>query len=906
MRPARIVVDDAHLQDEDRIPELRKLRREMDADFRIVAVTWPGRNDAVAGLLDAATQVTLEELERDQILAIVEEAGVAGPLDLQRYIVHQAHGRAGLAVALARACVAGHAGEVATGEALLTDLVGWYERVLGKESRYILGALALAGDTGATIEQAREIAGLGRSSASALVRGMAQGGTIDEVRAPAGARMRVQPEALRYALVRDVFFGGPGAIDAEAAMKSLDHPSIAALPIIGAKHRGAEVLPTVLLPLIDWEDERTVTAYARLGSIEFRTAIERSRGHQVAIAKAALEAGIEGERALEVLMHEAVDEHRSEHNSPDHPLRVVGDHLAEFETGIGGRKLAVKVAKAWLESGGESSVGARVLMHAAHPEIRESSLDAGLGVILSLREGAVPHQWIADLAGLWDEILNFAESYANVPPAPLIEGLQAWLYPEQIGFGQGPDTATSEAIRAVGAHVAERLTYIYADHPGVLHRLQAEADRADLTIEASVSDEFATLFPTPKWVSDREGEYTAWELRASARVESLAKQWAPQSSDEIAAFVCDIEQRATEAGITHPRLTPMFVRILAEEAAEPEGLLVALSQRNAPGDLLLLCLDRAATLQRPGWETLIEQYLGEPDKSWIAARVALKRPCEARLKRLAVENAAMWLPLIEELIVKNEIDHETLALLFEAREQAVRECAAITLGAWRAETRLAELPVPLQTRWREIIVDSAGDAVLFADILKRDHELCADWLRAWFDRISKPGHYEFVREGIAEAISGMPVATREALIGEIPAGVNATSLWDPVRWLVSEDISVMAALFARSDIENLHESALRDGPSETWIERAFLALDHGWQPEQIVYQTRWSDSVWHGEESAIWQAKIDDFENLRADGGSPDARQRERIVDAGVACFEQMRDEAAKRERSRRVFGEPD
>ena len=52
MRPERIVIDDAHLAGENRIPDLRRLRKEMDADFGIVAVTWPGQVSAVSTLLE--------------------------------------------------------------------------------------------------------------------------------------------------------------------------------------------------------------------------------------------------------------------------------------------------------------------------------------------------------------------------------------------------------------------------------------------------------------------------------------------------------------------------------------------------------------------------------------------------------------------------------------------------------------------------------------------------------------------------------------------------------------------------------------------------------------------------------------------------------------------------------------
>ena len=139
------------------------------------------------------------------------------------------HGCVGLAVTLARACAAGRVLDVVSGEALLTDLAGWYERTLGSESRHVLGVLALSGDSGATLEQVREFLGLSLPQTSDLVGGLASGGTIDEV-PHCARRLQVQPEALRYELVRDVFFSGPGSPDVARAIEYLDPSSSAAIP----------------------------------------------------------------------------------------------------------------------------------------------------------------------------------------------------------------------------------------------------------------------------------------------------------------------------------------------------------------------------------------------------------------------------------------------------------------------------------------------------------------------------------------------------------------------------------------------------------------------------------------------------------------------------------------------------
>ena len=915
MRPQRIAVDDAHLAAENRITDIRRLRKEMDADFGIVAVTWPGQADAVSGSLEDATRIEIKELERDQILRIVEDVGVAGPVELQRLIVDQAHGRAGLAVTLAQSCVAGHADEVAKGEALLKDPVGWYHRTLGEASRHTLGALALAGDYGATLEQVREIVGIDGAVASSLLRNMASGGTIDE--APmtfgeivkgeqANRRMRVQPEALRYALVRDMFFGGPGALDAFGAVEILDHPSIAAVPIIGARYRGAGVSREQLLPLVDWTDEQAARAYALLGSSEFRTALDRAPEHRVSIAGAAYQAGVDDQYALEVLMEEAVGDTRPEHSSPDHPLRAVGDHLVRRQTGIEARRLAVATAQSWLEAGGDGAIGLRVMMHAVYPRLRSGSLDPGLGNTLTIGEGAVPTSWIEELLRLWDEILDVIARNPNPPPGPLLDGLEAWVFPGRIGFGEGPDKETLDAIRGGATHVIERLSRIYETRPGAMSRLQAYTERGGLPVQVDVPAAFSVLYPNfnPRTDEDFQG----WRRRVDGQVRLLAENQQERSTEQIALLIAQVDHEAAAAGITRQRETSRLVQILAAATEEPEALLAALTERHASPDLLFPLLDRTVELQRPGWEGILERALAARNSRGAAIRVALMRQCSESLKLLAVKAASEWLHVVEAVVFGGELDEATLTLLLEAPDLSVQRQAAVALGTTTSDTQLANLPPNMLPRWKQIIAhtpvdgDTRVDVMWLPEILKRDHALCGDWVRSWFERCVE-GEWEFLPPELQAVVRELPADVRLALVSDVPADGPPIRVREVVQNLVADDLTVASALFDRQDLRDVHDAALRDGPSEAWMDRALLALGRGWTPEKIVEALRSSDVVWTAGGSH-WQEKIDGLAGLRAVGSSQSAdTQRESIIAAGIALFEKLRDEEIEDERRYRTFG---
>ena len=95
----------------------------------------------------------------------------------------------------------------------------------------------------------------------------------------------VQPESPRYALVRDVCFGGAGSLEAAETIDQLGRPSGSLLALVAAAHRGAQIDRGLLIGLLDLEDSEQVTAYASLGPTEALEALERAPQHRALIAR---------------------------------------------------------------------------------------------------------------------------------------------------------------------------------------------------------------------------------------------------------------------------------------------------------------------------------------------------------------------------------------------------------------------------------------------------------------------------------------------------------------------------------------------------------------------------------------------------------------------------------------------
>jgi hypothetical protein len=752
--------------------------------------------------------------------------------------------------------------------------------------------------------QVARVLGLNVSRVSDVVGGLASGGTVDEASQTGQAtRLRVQPEILRYALVRDVFFGGAGSLEVADAIAELDRRSNALLPLVGAARLGAPVSRAALSSLVDPNDSDGVTSYALLGPDETREALQIAPEHRASIARAAYESGISPEPNLRLLMELAVGDLREEHNSPDHPLRVIGDHLAGPDGTIEARRLAVSVADRWLCDGGDSAVAFRVLKHALEPRTRLISVDSGLGNTVTISEGAVRISTVRELSQLWDSVLEIVARKTSGACAPLIEALHPWVYPETLGFGRGPDEATAAAIRDEATRVISRLAVILRDRPGVLHRLQDYVTSARLAVTVEVPEEFDVLFPADWDGAEDNGGYNGWAGRANAAVHRLAAHLQELPVGEVAARMTEADAEAAEAGITYPRLIPGLAQFLAAETENPEPYLAALEELNAAGDVLLPFLDRVVELRPDGWEASVERLLGDARMAWPATQVVLTRPVCARLKNLAIQRmTSAYSNLVKIIIARGEADAHTLERLLNAPDTLVARDVAVALGHSGGSKLLRDLPESAQARWREVIVQSPADDYWYSEILKGDGILFAEWLRGWFERIRNDVSYEHLPHTLEEAIGHLPVELRAQLIRAVPSDVHSFYVQDVVTQLVSSDVEVAEALFERADLKDIHWIAVRDGPSEAWMGRALMALERGWEPARIVASTMFAERVWAGEESLHWQGKIDAFENLRRGAQPADAR-REQIIIAGIEYFDRERGAAAERERRERVFG---
>ena len=883
-----------------------------------MVLTWPGYLDEARAQLPGAEVVTVEELDREEIIEVVKAAGLSGPDGLLREINDQVRGRAGLAVMLARACLFGDAFEVATGRRLLAGLTHWYGRALPGlpvKPAELIGVLGLAGDEGVSTAEAAAALDESEPSVREAIRALASGGTIDEVdswREPGVRRLVLQPRNLRAAAIQRAFFDGPGSIELAVAAGQLHEPRGVGLVLTEAALRGAQISRETIRRYLHWSDRKSAVAFGCLGEPELREAVQRAPRHAVAIATEAYQAGVGSEFAIRVLLGRAHGPSGPLDKDSWDPLQVIARHVRRGRSTVEDRRLVVRVTDDWLSDGGHPEVGARALRHAMHPGIDDSSLDPGLGNTLRIVRGIQSPAVISQIARLWEEALDVVARNADVPIGPLINALRDWFIPGRLLPDDASDISRDlqSTMRDAGERAVRRLAVIFEDRPVVLRRLQQFVlhPRVDVDIAFAIPSHIDALVPLDRFVSGYRGDPQGWEEAAQRKVRALAVETAELDPSERPRFILDSYAELSRERSVTPQFH-LYMTELAEMLDDPAALLDEFEQLGVPWECRAALLEKVVIERIAGWTESLARCVVRVD-SWPSVLLALRYPVDGSIKEAAVQRIDQrHTPGIETMIIRGELDEQALDLLLNSSNESLAIDVALTLGSSYGEPTRESLSAQLNRQWRVMVASHCvgangyvGDDWRVEEILERDRALLILVIERWLELI--PEHpLAALPFGIEERIRVLPLAARLELISKIPRDPAGSEILAVVEALVGDDLEAMQALFAGNELRELRPSALVGEPTNSWLVRAVAAMDHGLTAAQVVTSSLTSRLSVVGEMSAHWQTRIDAFEELRANMSAGEDPRVGEIIDAGVEHFTGLQASAFAEERQRRVFG---
>ena len=913
-KPARIIADDVHF-DLEHLALLDQLRRELGVPFHIVACCWPTRLDDVRSRMPHAQVVKISELTRAQIRGIVVAAGVSGPRDLHAAILEQAQGRPGLAVLLAHACAENRVGEAVRGDLLARYTLEFLQSALPHNPRHELAILALTDTYGASVETVSTVLGRDLGSVADVLRTVATSGTIDEAPWQRGALV-VQPESLRYALVRDVFFSEPVSLDIRPVLAKLPEPATAAISLIVTAVQGSPVDRDLIKEVTDWGDRRSVAAYAQLGPQELKLALQRASHYLIEIACETLRAQGVSDTLVHALLTASVGDDRPRDQTPDHPLRVLADFFKSSRCGIDQRESAIHAAVTWADHGGSSEHAARVIVAALYPGIDEGETDLVSPRTLRLRYGPFRPHVIRELALLWDLALDFLRRHATVPPRVILDGLQRWLYPGLLARSEHEDDESDAAIRVVGLRVAADLAGIYADRPIALRSLAARANRVGAEIAVSLQTPIAAFYRADTLDDHDHSPPPPLTDVEERKLNQAAKEHGLRGEEWVANLIVEIEREAKAVGAGAPPLLPHFAERVTGEVSDPVALAYTLMQHGCSYAVLASVVRRVTEQEPKGCWALIKDIFRHPHYREMALWLMCSKeaPADVRVVLIAeYDERDLW--GVASCALEGQFSAEELtAMLDDITHSAASNLAIHLIAAARVNANNKQgLPSGVLAQCRKLVAryrlpEHDGDSVdaqLLGSILSKDHDLFADWLSGWLVR-AQTDKREWLPFDIRESVSNLPISARIDLVGQIPADLVSMELPQLVMQLVAGTPAVARVLFARRDLNHLHHNALAvNVPDEAWLQIALSALDAGHTVDAVAYASEFGRGIVMWGYSSSIQTRIDQFNALR-DVLTPGQREAgEQLLDACVALHERLRDEEQKREHHEEVFGLP-
>ncbi|MDE2989425.1 MAG: hypothetical protein OXT70_15445 [Chloroflexota bacterium] len=910
-RPKRIIVDDAQFSDQ-LVPHLIQLRREIERPFDIVACCWESETERVASLLPTARLVEVPLMERTEIRDVLREMGVNGPLRLVAEIIGQARGRVGLAVTLARATLDSNGWEVVTGRVLTKQALAFNQRLFSDEFLYELGVIALLDEQGLSQVQIGEALGRDHVTIAGAIRRVASSGTIDNHPHDRDA-LRVQPRSLRFGLVREAFFGGPGSLDLERVLERLESPKATAIPLIvvaATEHAPDRGLVT---GLIDWNDAEAPAAFAQLGLQEFAQAAASAPQHLGGIARSAIDAhGLSG-RLLRVLLKAAESTPPRQYAEHDHPLAIIRSRLTTRSTTVAERLAVAEAANRWAAQGGSPEVSGEAAAMSLTPAVDEGELEPVERDRILIHRGVQPVGLLRELDPIWDQLLNLLRNNPGVPPRVAFAALHPWVRPEATADEEEIDAETRAVLRQAARRVIPELATIFSTRPIAMRRLSRMARHVGLEVAAPPDPFTQALYGYRDPRDDnRFDEFDEPEGGAKDAVRLIAERRAHREPSQLAAEISNVEEEAAAVGVRPPPLLRTYVAEVAARLQSPISFAHSLADQGSRPPLVVAATSAVEAGPSEEFRALVERLCSVDDYRRIGTRLGLQEGGPADVRALTIDGLRPeQAGDVAFCFRRGLIDAEELRAIVEEPESRLGQNVALrTLhrasgGDGNPLTLSGSLYAACHKRvasYRPGQADDIEENWMLAEQLRRDPELCVEWIEGWLENTLQHDYDRFPSE-VAEVAADLPPRARRRLLDAVPAQLWSIRVGRLVRGLVEGDDDLMAYFFGRDELAHLREVMFKGDLDESWLRRAQLASEAGCPALDIAEWTLWGGSGWTGAESAECQRRIGLLDGLRDRALSEARTVALDAITASIAAFERRKSDALRRERRARVFG---
>lgn len=914
LKPPAVIVDDAHVHGEW-VTELMQIRREVRAHFRIIAVSWPGGAAAVRTALRIGHEgeYKLESIDADTMIEIIKSAGIIGPDELLRIIRQQAAGRPGLAATLVHLCLVGDINNVVNGESLVDQTASSLRGILGEDSLSLLAPFALGGSAGARQDKVAESLGKPLPDVADALANLAASGVIIEKPDPLSLDcswpVSVEPPAMRGALVKRIFYRGPGSLPVDKFLPVIQKVHDALATLINARACGASV-PDLEDRIEKTNDPSLWLKYASLGKREVDFVLDRHPELIIELAGPSL--FYTPKRAIPMLLSEAAKDNGGrgfdsslDWTGPTSRKSVlqkieawVRKDIADTESHVAKRMTLLKSARLWWQDSANANVALSAMCVAFNPVYRVVRTDPGIGTKVTITEGVLQAKVIDELAKSWCLASHIMGESQRLPWAELFSFMDNFSNP-RLGINDSCRVAANLMLQLVMNDLAKASRH----HPGIQRRLGQFAEKYGVEFDEVSDSVFECLYPRLQEQFDPDN-LDQEQAAHIDKVRRLAECWDNLSIDEITGHLARVENEAGLADTMYPRLSSEFSKALAKRRSDPVATARAFMTQRLPADLVDPFIRCAIEGKQTSW-SIVEDCLKDETYKYVGVAAAIAHSsAPPQVISTAVARAKGMEQLIEHRCLRGEVSEAALVELFRAGDEDVAVAAAV--GHWlRSQRRHAD--ASLGSAWQQAILQSAESSAADSEhhsywigkILEQDGELATEWLIRLVK--NKPDFFAYHVGQIAEkSAATLSENQRRIVLRAFPPN------WQPspvnrkvVGVLVGNSLDLYRELLNSKDLACIHLAPLAGKPGNGWETKAILALDSGYSVEEIVFATQDVMISWQGPESEMWSGWRRAFERLQVDIDPRIVR----IGELGSDIMSERENKAREEERHREIHG---
>jgi hypothetical protein len=866
--PDVLLIDDIHSK-EALYTNLRHMRTQLKLDFRIVGTAWVSGEAAIKtsmGIGDANI-LRLRELTRNEIVEVIDACGLKGATNLlKREIVNQSKGKPGLAITLSSLCLAGDWEKVFNGDSLYDLVTSSFNAKLGKSVTTLLSFIALGGDTGISLSNLSEISGVSVPEVKAVLDELAFGGVISS---KDDGTVCVEPDALRYPLVQELFIDGSGTLRFEDYIEKYPSKNDVIETLLVTVLKGASMQSSRITPYLDTDfAAKTWAYYAALGKNEAEYVVTNNRDAIVAVSEPVL--AMQPEVAIRELMIAAVDDHRALNQHPNHPARVLDEWADHAKPGSGiaikRRALLLKVAGELLENGYQDQVTiGRVIASAINPQYQSSESDPGVGLSITFTQGYISPEEFNQMPALFDaakaiyEKLDSDEAFVEI-----LSVADDWVYNRQ--------NVSAEYLAAIGdtkKQLAQGLLTSLQDATKgrnlIQRRLRQLGQAVGMSLEIEVPREYEILFPYESRRVSREETVFKKQIQD---VKDLAEEWAKEDPVSVVDKIAKFQRESSDTRTNWPNYLHHMPSFLAEaipgdKLIEWTKLLVA---RTTSAQFTMSFADAIARSKPEGYRDYLKIMLATDAHDVGAMQAVIMRFTvteEPELFELAKPLFSKYDSAVNTACLRSEVllENELYILDNVTEDAAVEICGGIDFE-YSKDGDGKVMPNELREKWQRAIIEhSTVNYHALSDLkhlLGKHPELALPWFENKINKkIDREQGWRLHTDDVAKGlIKTLTVNDRKKLLETLDSSNGNYSF---VSALVNQNPELYQTLVDNQDAKDFHLDPL-DIFSDSWVAMAEIALKAKYSPEDVKKNSFSFNMSWSGSEYTMWQGKLADIE----------------------------------------------